>query len=135
MKRVVLIAALLASCGPSDEARRPKVFSPIPNAEASAFACEISSAEGIVLGMDPDDPEEQAFTHFGGETLRLIAVDPMDRVGDGPGALFRVYDYPNFQVKLMLDADLAGSVQMLRRNGDEFLSMGEPVAVTGQCDR
>ena len=135
MKRLVVIAALLASCGPSDEARRPKVFSPIPNAEASAFPCEFSSADGVVLGMDPDDAEEQAFTHFGGETLRLLAVDPTDRVGEGPGALFRVYDYPDFQVRLMLDAELVGSVQMLRRDGDEFLPMGDPVAVTGQCDR
>ena len=138
MRRLVLALPLLVACGPSPDAMQAKVFEPFPSAQDDAFDCIFSLGEGgPVFGTDADDPTKDAFVHFGRETLRLTSAEPVEFGDAEVSAIYRVYDYPDFQVRLFAEPDAAGgysgALSVTRSEGEDFVVVGEPADVTGTC--
>ena len=137
MRRIIPLLLLTACGGSGLQNGEGGAFAAFPNADGYAFACQFMTdgKTGAVFGTDAAT-DGQAFTYFGGETLRLQELES-DVSPAGIDALYQAYDYPDFRVRLDVTSqpmkEYAGTLTLLRRQGSEFAPDGDAVSVKGSC--
>lgn len=137
MKRLLLIALVLAACGNDPAAVQRGAFAPFATDRAFDTQCEFfldGQAERPALVTIKDDLDQAGYAYFQNETVRIVPPEPVE-FGPTLSARYDVFDFRGLEAynayEVVLDA-----VQGEDGRYSGILAMdgvSEPVAVVGSC--